>query len=267
MTELFDIADNGRMDSSARTYVANTVSGAAAGAALSYVSAPAAGAALSGRAGLSAGGRILSYYGIGVGTDILRQEIDTGSADLQQAAVNGAWFAAFGIAAETAPAALAKLKDLTRKAYTQIGTKTYAFIKDETGSVIIGKSASLTDDAANNTAKGAGKNASQLSSKPLYRTMSEGELNAVKETGVLRGGRPGETFFTDSYYKNASSAQNRLSLPSKPDYIMEFKITNNPNISGGTTVKPNFGGLGGGREYFTTDPISVEIINYQKMIK
>jgi hypothetical protein len=106
---------------------------------------------------------------------------------------------------------------------------------------------------------------SKLNSKSLYRAMSESELNAVKETGKLRGGWEGETYFTDSYYKDASNAQNRLSLKDKPQYVVEFKITNNPKVTGGTRVKPAYGGTGGGREYVTTDPVEVDITNYQKL--
>ena len=91
-------------------------------------------------------------------------------------------------------------------------------------------------------------------------------MDAVKNTGMLRGGREGTTFFTDSYYKNANTAKSRLSLPEKPKYIMEFEIEGNPQIYGGTRVEPNFGELGGGREYFTNDLVKVKIINYQKMI-
>ena len=110
------------------------------------------------------------------------------------------------------------------------------------------------------------KGGSGLGNKRIYRVMSEAELDAVKDTGMLRGGREGTTFFTDSYYKNASTAKSRLSLPEKPKYIMEFEIENNPKILGGTRVEPNFGELGGGREYFTDDVVKVKIINYQKMI-
>lgn len=95
--------------------------------------------------------------------------------------------------------------------------------------------------------------------------MTESELDAVKETGYLRGGREGPTYFTDSYYKNASNAQNRLSLPNEPEYIVEFKITNNPTVMGGNTVEPVYGGSGGGREYLSNDPVQVDIVNYQKM--
>ena len=55
-------------------------------------------------------------------------------------------------------------------------------------------------------------------------------------------------------YKNAEVAQDRLSLPEKPDFILEFEITSNPIIKGG------------GREYFTDDIVEIKIINYQKMV-
>ena len=100
--------------------------------------------------------------------------------------------------------------------------------------------------------------------KKFYRSMSRAEADAVTDTGILRGGRPGDTFFTDSRFRTASRAQNRLSLPSTPEVQMEFKVTNNPNmIRNGTRVAPDYGGIGGGREFMTTDPVSVEVINVQ----
>jgi len=101
--------------------------------------------------------------------------------------------------------------------------------------------------------------------KTFYRSMSNAEAQAVKETGKLRGGKPGETFFTDSRYKSANKAQDRLSLPVKPDVQMEFKIKNNPPMQlNGTRVDPAFGGRGAGKEFMTTNPVEVEIINVQK---
>ena len=102
------------------------------------------------------------------------------------------------------------------------------------------------------------RNVVQLNNnKRLYRVMSEKEVKTVKATGVLRGGKEGETFFTDSYYKDSGKAKNRLSLPVAPTHIMEFEITNNPVIRAGTKVKPEYGGVGGGREYYSSDIIKV----------
>ncbi len=102
------------------------------------------------------------------------------------------------------------------------------------------------------------------SAKPLYRSMSRAEAEAVQRTGILRGGREGETFFTDSRFRSADRAQDRLSLPQRPEVQMEFRITNSPTISrNGTRVDPSYDGRGGGREYMTTDPVEVEIFNVQ----
>lgn len=107
--------------------------------------------------------------------------------------------------------------------------------------------------------------AARLNSKPLYRAVSEGALNAIRETNLLRGGREGATYFTDSRFRSAATAQNRLSLPNTPEYMLEFRIANDPLIRGGTRVRPDFGGAGGGREYWTLEPISVEVINFQRL--
>jgi hypothetical protein len=94
--------------------------------------------------------------------------------------------------------------------------------------------------------------------------MSKAEAEAVRQAGKLRGGREGETFFTDSRFRSADTAQDRLSLPNRPEVQMEFLIKNNSSmIRNGTRVDPAYGGRGGGREYMTTDPVEVEIINVQ----
>lgn len=94
--------------------------------------------------------------------------------------------------------------------------------------------------------------------------MSQAEADAVKQTGVLRGGRPGETYWTDSRFRSADRAQYRLSLPDRPEVQIEFKLKSSSTMSrDGTRVAPDFGGRGGGREYMSTDPVQVEIINVQ----
>jgi RHS repeat-associated protein len=101
-------------------------------------------------------------------------------------------------------------------------------------------------------------------SKSYYRSMSRAEVKAVKETGMLRGGKFGKTYFTDSRYKTANKAQRRLSLQSRPEVQMEFHVTNNPRMSlNGTKVEPDFDQPGLGKEFRTTDPVHVEIKNVQ----
>jgi hypothetical protein len=98
--------------------------------------------------------------------------------------------------------------------------------------------------------------------------MTAGELGAIKQTGMLRGGRAGETFFTKDLYGSAASAQNRLALPSTPTLRVEFKILNSPTLlRNGTKVLPADGMMGKGSEFMTLDPVKVELINWQPLRK
>jgi hypothetical protein len=98
------------------------------------------------------------------------------------------------------------------------------------------------------------------------RYMTEGELEAIKKTGLLRGGRAGETFWTKDLYKSAAGAQNRLSLDAAPTLRVEFEILNSPTLlRNGTKVTPLNGMIGGGSEFMTLDPVKVRLINWQPL--
>ena len=99
-----------------------------------------------------------------------------------------------------------------------------------------------------------------------FRYMTEGELKAIQETGLLRGGRSGETFFTKDLYKTAVKAQNRLALPTSPSLRVEFQILNNPTLlRNGTKVLPANGMMGKGSEFMTLDIVKVRLINWQHL--
>ena len=99
-----------------------------------------------------------------------------------------------------------------------------------------------------------------------YRYVTEAEIQAIKDTGMLRGGRPGETYFTKDVYKSGAHAQERLSLPTTPTHRIEFEITNNPTmLRNGTKVEPVGSLPGKGSEFMTTDPVSVDLINVQPL--
>ncbi|MFV7235206.1 RHS repeat-associated core domain-containing protein [Flavobacterium sp. ZB4R12] len=105
-----------------------------------------------------------------------------------------------------------------------------------------------------------------VSKNSAFRYMGEGELKAVQETGVLRGGNPGETFFTKDVYKSASLAQQRLALPTTPTLRVEFEILNNPSLQlNGSKVLPAFSMPGKGSEFMTMDPVKVRLINWQSL--
>ena len=99
-----------------------------------------------------------------------------------------------------------------------------------------------------------------------FRYMNKAELQAIQKTGLLRGGRVGETFFTKDLYKSAIHAQQRLALPSVPTLRVEFQILNNPTLlRSGTKIQSAFGMSGGGAEFMTLDPVKIKLINWQPL--
>jgi len=99
-----------------------------------------------------------------------------------------------------------------------------------------------------------------------YRYVSEGEIKAIQETGMLRGGNPGETFFTKDLFKTSTKAQQRLSLQGAPTHRIEFDVINNPTMQrNGTKVDSLFGQPGKGAEFMTIDPVRVNLINVQPL--
>jgi hypothetical protein len=102
--------------------------------------------------------------------------------------------------------------------------------------------------------------------RSFYRYMVPAELEAVRQTGFLRGGRPGETFWTDGIYTSAAEAQSQLALPSPPELRVRFIIVNQPTLTrDGSVVEPAFGSPGGGREWASPDPVQVEIVDVQPL--
>ncbi|ASV12350.1 hypothetical protein B2G51_12380 [Leptospira santarosai] len=99
-----------------------------------------------------------------------------------------------------------------------------------------------------------------------YRYVTKGEVQAIKDTGMLRGGREGETYFTKDLYKSGAKAQERLSLENKPTHRVEFEISGKPNYEKyGSKVDPLYGQPGKGSEFMTTDPVKVKLINVQPL--
>jgi hypothetical protein len=102
--------------------------------------------------------------------------------------------------------------------------------------------------------------------RSFYRYMVPAELEAVRQSGFLRGGRPGETFWTDGLYTSAAEAQSQLALPSPPELRVRFIIVNEPTLTrDGSMVEPAFGSPGGGREWASPDPVQVEILDVQPL--
>jgi hypothetical protein len=90
--------------------------------------------------------------------------------------------------------------------------------------------------------------------------MVKAELDAIYDTGFLRGGNSGPTYFTTDVYVSASQAQQQLSLTTIPQIGVEFQIVNAPSITGPTVVEA-IPGLtsGGGTQYWSFDRIQTII--------
>lgn len=103
----------------------------------------------------------------------------------------------------------------------------------------------------------------QQEEKTFYRYMSEGEVEAVRRTGLLRGGRGAgfeETYWTDELYNSAFEAKAQLALQRPPEVRVAFRITNTPRLLlEGTEVAPGAGEMGGGTEWMSVDAVEVEV--------
>jgi hypothetical protein len=130
----------------------------------------------------------------------------------------------------------------------------------------IGVASTIGVSYASKVSPWTGKEIADKGGGNTFRYMTEGELKAIQETGLLRGGREGETFWTKDLYKSAAKAQNRLALPNAPKLRVEFEILNDPTLlQNGTKVLPANGMIGGGAEFMTLDPVKVKLINWQPL--
>ena len=76
----------------------------------------------------------------------------------------------------------------------------------------------------------------------------------------------GETFFTKDVFRSGLKAQQRLALPSTPTLRVKFGILNNPTLlRNGTKVQSAFGMPSRGAEFMTTNPVRVNLINWQPL--
>lgn len=101
-----------------------------------------------------------------------------------------------------------------------------------------------------------------MEGRVFYRYVGEREVEAIRNTGLLRGGRPGRTFWTEDVYGRAAEAKARLALEEPPPaFRVAFRIRNEPTISArGERVDPAAGEPGGGTEWESADTVEVEVI-------
>jgi hypothetical protein len=100
-----------------------------------------------------------------------------------------------------------------------------------------------------------------LRCRTFYRYMSRAEAEAVERTGLLRGGSPGEVYWTEDLYEHSTEAMGRLALADLPEVRMRFRIKGEPSlVRNGTRVRPDGRQPGGGTEYMTLARVEVEVL-------
>jgi len=92
----------------------------------------------------------------------------------------------------------------------------------------------------------------------VQRWMSQAELKATKETGLIRGGRDGTHFVTDSANSNAKRARQRSALPQTPEVKVTLEVPAG-KFSSPSRVEPAFNMPGGGMERTATGKIKATV--------
>ena len=87
---------------------------------------------------------------------------------------------------------------------------------------------------------------------------------ATQETGLVRGGRLGTHYVSDSVNSDGLRAQQRLSLPGTPEVRVTMKVPSGV-FSTPTRVAPDFGMPGGGLERAATGAVPAEVIHVDNL--
>ena len=95
-------------------------------------------------------------------------------------------------------------------------------------------------------------------SKVVQRAMSKAELAETQRTGLLRGGREGTHYVSDSVNSDARRAQQRLALPQKPEVRATLEVPAD-RLSGPSRVVPNNNMPGRGSERTASGSVPVRV--------
>lgn len=98
----------------------------------------------------------------------------------------------------------------------------------------------------------------------VQRVMSRAELEATEKTGLLRGGREGTHFVTDSAPDSAAEAQRQLALPNTPEIKVTMEVPKSA-VSSSEPVGSDFGQPGGGTQRTATGQVPVKIISVKDL--
>ena len=93
----------------------------------------------------------------------------------------------------------------------------------------------------------------------VQRAMSRAELEATERTGLIRGGREGDHFVSDSVNSDALRARQRLSLRQTPEVRATMEVPKG-KFSKPTTAEPKYDMPGGGTERTATGNVPAKIL-------
>jgi RHS repeat-associated protein len=140
---------------------------------------------------------------------------------------------------------------------TAIGAITGPFGSARTGA----RAVNIISKVAKTSEKAAAKTASLIPEEAatVQRWMSKAELQATKDSGLLRGGREGTHHVTDAANSDPLRARQRLALDKTPEVRVTMKVPKDA-LSEPSKVDPNFSMPGGGIERTATGNVPVQII-------
>lgn len=103
-------------------------------------------------------------------------------------------------------------------------------------------------------------NSVDISNFNFNRYASAAEVKVIEMSGCLGWcGAPGKpTYFTTDEYSSKTRAQNMLSLPSTPDYRVNFYAVPGTWAIGPEPVLPDYGYDGGGTQYYSPGAVYVD---------
>ncbi len=113
------------------------------------------------------------------------------------------------------------------------------------------------------------RGAGSTSTEVVQRAMSRAELEATRTTGLLRGGRAGTHYVSDSVNSTAGRAQQRLALPNPPEIRVTIEAPRG-SFSAPSTVAPyklSNGNIlrGGGTERTAVGEVPVKILRVDEL--
>jgi hypothetical protein len=197
---------------------------------------------------------------IGMGIASFAYNVKTGN-------VSGAIVDAVGIVSDSAAAVVPFLPGGVAtgiKAYRAADTAADALKTARTGSAAVEQTAKAGSKVAVGEAEAVAKNGTEV----VQRAMSRAELEATRETCLLRGGREGTHHVSDAVNTTAKRARERLGLPKEPEVrvTMEVPVGNlsPPSRVQPFEVQPGKVLPGGGMERTATGDILVKILDVRE---